>query len=486
MAELAERLDASAVVVDVRQPDEYLSGHVPGAVLIPLNDVPDRYGELPTDREVLVVCRSGGRSYVASEFLAANGVQAVNVAGGTRPGSRAVERSSRARAPRDGRPPLGRRRRRPRRGPGRCIGRADLCPRHRVPPRAHLLPPAGPAAAVVGRPDRAGRPAGGRRRPRWPPLLDGPGLAVLHAAQQDLEVLSQGLRHGARPGCSTPSWRPASSATPRRRSPTWWRPSWGCRSPRPTGCPTGCAGPSAATSCSYAAADVLHLLDLQRACRAELDELGRLEWALDECEELRTRPTGPGRARGRLAPAQGPAHPAGPGPRRRPGGGGVARAAGGRQRPAGRGSSSPDLAVLGIAQRPPSTLDQLRASPGGRGAPRPRLRSATSCSPPWPRAGRRPAQLRTDDGGPDLERQLRPAVTLVSAWVSQLARDQRLDTALLATRSDLGDLLGGVPTARLASGWRAEVLGDDVAASWPGRPRWRSSRRGQLRLLRLS
>ena len=83
VAELADRLDASAVVVDVRQPDEYLGGHVPGAVLIPLNDVPERFGELPTDREVLVVCRSGGRSYVASEFLVANGVRAVNVAGGT-------------------------------------------------------------------------------------------------------------------------------------------------------------------------------------------------------------------------------------------------------------------------------------------------------------------------------------------------------------------------------------------------------------------
>jgi rhodanese-related sulfurtransferase len=83
VAELADRLDASAIVVDVRQPDEYLGGHVPGAVLIPLNDVPERFGELPTDREVLVVCRSGGRSYVASEFLVANGVRAVSVAGGT-------------------------------------------------------------------------------------------------------------------------------------------------------------------------------------------------------------------------------------------------------------------------------------------------------------------------------------------------------------------------------------------------------------------
>ena len=81
--ELATRLEAGAVIVDVRQPDEYTGGHVPGAVLVPLNDVPDRLGELPTEGEVLVVCRTGGRSHVAAEYLIANGVQAVNVAGGT-------------------------------------------------------------------------------------------------------------------------------------------------------------------------------------------------------------------------------------------------------------------------------------------------------------------------------------------------------------------------------------------------------------------
>jgi rhodanese-related sulfurtransferase len=69
-------------VIDVREPDEYTAGHVPGATLIPLATVPDRLSDLPAG-DVLVICRSGGRSKRAAEFLAANGVQATNVAGGT-------------------------------------------------------------------------------------------------------------------------------------------------------------------------------------------------------------------------------------------------------------------------------------------------------------------------------------------------------------------------------------------------------------------
>ena len=83
--ELAARLtaDPGAALVDVRQPDEYVEAHVPGARLIPLNDVPDRLADFPTDGDVLVICRSGGRSLAACDFLTANGVAAVNVAGGT-------------------------------------------------------------------------------------------------------------------------------------------------------------------------------------------------------------------------------------------------------------------------------------------------------------------------------------------------------------------------------------------------------------------
>ncbi len=82
--ELAERLAdrTTATLIDVRQPQEFAEGHVEGARLIPLNDVPDRLGEIPTNGEVLVVCRTGARSLAACEFLAAQGVEAVNVEGG--------------------------------------------------------------------------------------------------------------------------------------------------------------------------------------------------------------------------------------------------------------------------------------------------------------------------------------------------------------------------------------------------------------------
>jgi rhodanese-related sulfurtransferase len=80
--ELDRRREQGAPVIDVREPDEYQNGHVPGATLIPLSTVPDRLGDVPPD--VLVICQSGGRSLRAAEFLNANGVAATNVAGGTK------------------------------------------------------------------------------------------------------------------------------------------------------------------------------------------------------------------------------------------------------------------------------------------------------------------------------------------------------------------------------------------------------------------
>ncbi len=83
VAELSDLLESGVPVIDVRQPDEYVEGHVPGALLIPLAEVPDRLAEIDADRRVYVVCRSGGRSMSAAEFLAAQGRDVVNVAGGT-------------------------------------------------------------------------------------------------------------------------------------------------------------------------------------------------------------------------------------------------------------------------------------------------------------------------------------------------------------------------------------------------------------------
>lgn len=80
---LRPKVDAGEPLFDVRQPDEYEEAHAPGARLVPLAEVPERLDEFPTDRTVYVICRSGGRSAKAVEHLRANGVDAVNVEGGT-------------------------------------------------------------------------------------------------------------------------------------------------------------------------------------------------------------------------------------------------------------------------------------------------------------------------------------------------------------------------------------------------------------------
>ncbi len=83
IATFAERHAEGSPVIDVREPDEYAEGHVPGAVLIPLGEVADRSGEVPTGATVYVICAKGGRSMRAAEHLATDGRDVVNVAGGT-------------------------------------------------------------------------------------------------------------------------------------------------------------------------------------------------------------------------------------------------------------------------------------------------------------------------------------------------------------------------------------------------------------------
>jgi molybdopterin-guanine dinucleotide biosynthesis protein A/rhodanese-related sulfurtransferase len=81
--ELATRRETGAYVLDVRQPDEYEEAHVPGAVLIPLDQLEARQAEIPRDEPLLVICRSGGRSATAARALTAAGYDATNVVGGT-------------------------------------------------------------------------------------------------------------------------------------------------------------------------------------------------------------------------------------------------------------------------------------------------------------------------------------------------------------------------------------------------------------------
>ncbi|MGI4895712.1 MAG: rhodanese-like domain-containing protein [Janthinobacterium lividum] len=77
----AAAVPADAVLLDVREDDEWEAGHAAGAFHIPMGEVPQRLGELPAG-ELHVVCRAGGRSQRVAEWLQGNGRDVVNVEGG--------------------------------------------------------------------------------------------------------------------------------------------------------------------------------------------------------------------------------------------------------------------------------------------------------------------------------------------------------------------------------------------------------------------
>lgn len=73
-----------ALLVDVREPAEYAEIHAEGALLVPLSEFEARYSELPKDRDLVMICRSGARSARAGQYLLEHGYKdVVNLAGGT-------------------------------------------------------------------------------------------------------------------------------------------------------------------------------------------------------------------------------------------------------------------------------------------------------------------------------------------------------------------------------------------------------------------
>jgi rhodanese-related sulfurtransferase len=69
----AAQVENGAYLLDVREPDEWEAGHAPDAHHLPMMEVPARMAEVPTDAEVVVVCRSGGRSGQVTSYLIGNG-----------------------------------------------------------------------------------------------------------------------------------------------------------------------------------------------------------------------------------------------------------------------------------------------------------------------------------------------------------------------------------------------------------------------------
>jgi rhodanese-related sulfurtransferase len=82
--EARARADSGAVILDVREAEEWQAGHVDGALWIPMGEVTARQEELPRDQALVVICRSGARSGKVVQALVQAGYDAVNVAGGMR------------------------------------------------------------------------------------------------------------------------------------------------------------------------------------------------------------------------------------------------------------------------------------------------------------------------------------------------------------------------------------------------------------------
>ena len=174
----------------------------------------------------------------------------------------------------------------------------------------------------------------------------------------------------------------------------------------------------------YAASDVAYLLELRDRLVAQLASWAGSTGSLEACEELRdARPAAPTRT----TPGRGLKDARGLRPERRA----VAQAvAAWRERAAMQRNIPvrqvlPDLAVLGIAQRQPATEKELSQARGvderfSRGKLAAEILAAVA-------EGKTAEPPDARPGGDDLERDLRPAVTLVSAWVSQVARAERID-----------------------------------------------------------
>jgi ribonuclease D len=209
----------------------------------------------------------------------------------------------------------------------------------------------------------------------------------------------------------------------------------------------------------YAADDVAHLITIYDELVKRLGRVGRLQWAEDECAALLARartPQDPDKAWWRIKESRslrGPAR-------------GVAQAVAAWRERRAMATDRPvrtvlsDLAVLGIAHRQPKSLGELRSIRGLDG--RLKDEAARELLTVVEHGRGRSPQTVDLPANDDLDRRLRPAATLAAAWVAQLAHDLKIDASLLATRADLHEFLRGVPAARLATGWRNDLVGHRV------------------------
>lgn len=308
--------------------------------------------------------------------------------------------------------------------------------------------------------------------------LTGPATVVMHAASQDLEVLHRSCGVLPRDLFDTQLAAsfvghslPALSALVDR--------FYGVHLPKGDRLTDWLRRPLGEDQRTYAASDVEFLLGLQEKLTAALEERGRLEWALDECEALRQKGQvirDPDEAWTRIKEARSLRGEAAA----------VARAvAAWRERRAAELDQPvrfilSDLAVVGVAQRRPKNQGDLARIRGvderhAKGKVGEALIKAVA-------EGREQEVPRHAGPSHELDRKLRPAVALVAAWVGQLSRDLEIETSMVATRHDIESLLAGDPEARLTKGWRAELVGERIRRLVEGEAALAFDGRGNLLL----
>ncbi len=307
-------------------------------------------------------------------------------------------------------------------------------------------------------------------------VFGGPGIAVAHAASQDLDVLMAAC--GAVPatvfdtqivagflGMSTPSLARLVDAV------------LGMSLPKADRLSDWLERPISERQVDYAVSDVAHLLQLRSTLTDRLRALGRLEWALSECDQVlgdRTPVRVPEEAWWKLGDIRGMSR------RSRAVAQEVAawreRTAAATNRP--RRQVLSDLGLLAISQRPPQSADELRRTRGVDGRHLAQGRAAEIL-----RAIRRgldlPAdQIRMPSAGREAQAPA-AAVAVCTGVVRQIADDLDFDQGLLATRADIGQLLCDDPS-RLDTGWRRTIVGDPLRRLIAGQVAVAFDRRGHL------
>jgi ribonuclease D len=303
--------------------------------------------------------------------------------------------------------------------------------------------------------------------------LAGPGTAVAHAASQDLDVLMAACGNVPAKvfdtqivagflGLSTPSLARLLDQV------------LGVALPKADRLSDWLVRPISERQVAYAVNDVAYLLELRTVLSERLRFLGRLEWALDECDLVlgdRAPARVPEEAWWRLGDIRSMSR------RSRAVAQEVAawreRTAAETNRPRRRILS--DLGLMAISQRPPASAAELRQTRGVDGRHLAQGRAAEILAAVHRGLDLPSGQIRMPSEGRDAPAPP-AAVAICSGLVRQIADDLEFDQSLLATRADLSQLLAGEPS-RLDVGWRRDIVGDplrrliagDVAAAFgPG------------------